>query len=153
MTRFSIASLVLHFTMIQSNNMTGTSSYERVKWGNGWVWWWICHDLNLGLYREMQAHTQSNWKTNVGWGWSRGGREGRWRDEEEDEWGVNVPRDDGVSELSEWMAGWGRGVSKMKYIFKKRKWTKTQHSKSEGSKNKGAKPQRNKKNNNEKVKR
>lgn len=121
MTRFSIASLVLHFTMIQSNNMTGTSSYERVKWGNGWVWWWICHDLNLGLYREMQAHTQSNWKTNVGWGWSRGGREGRWRDEEEDEWGVNVPRDDGVSELSEWMAGWGRGVSKMKYIFKKRK--------------------------------
>lgn len=121
MTRFSIASLVLHFTMIQSNNMTGTSSYERVKWGNGWVWWWIRHDLNLGLYREMQAHTQSNWKTNVGWGWSRGGREGRWRDEEEDEWGVNVPRDDGVSELSEWMAGWGRGVSKMKYIFKKRK--------------------------------
>lgn len=25
MTRFSIASLVLHFTMIQSNNMTGIS--------------------------------------------------------------------------------------------------------------------------------
>lgn len=35
---------------------------------------------------------------------------GRWRDEEEDGWGVIVPRDDGVSVLNAWV-GEG-GVSK-----------------------------------------